>query len=473
MKTMLRVLLITFCCCLVSGCPPLQSTYLPTDRKQFVSGRSVIVGDFENHLGFSDPRRVRFNILWQRPVTDIVREAVGEELQKSGFVLGGKGLIVSGILHKITNGDLGTTEITFRIKNPLDQRMLYEQRIKSPILANSSIDFAGQMTSLHDCIDRFIDDARARIAFGTSPESSESLFTAGPQNLYQVPMVLSTVPPALTYPSNKLSHLTIPSTGAVQTWAVIIGISNYRDTRIPSLRYAVADAKAFYEWTISPSGGRYAPAQVKVLLNEEATGEKIKEALFEWLKQALAEDVITIYYSGHGTPDSPDSNDNLFLLPFDANYERIATTGFPMWDIETALKRFIKARKVVVIADACHSEGVGQSFDIARRSNRGIKVNSISDALQNLSKVGDGVCVISASDASQMSQESEEWGGGHGVFTHFLLLGLNGKADYNKDGKVTLGELIPYLSEQVRQATKNAQAPTISGKFDPALSIGR
>lgn len=51
--------------------------------------------------------------------------------------------------------------------------------------------------------------------------------------------------------------------------------------------------------------------------------------------------------------------------------------------------------------------------------------------------------------------------------------GLQGQADYNGDGQVTMGELIPYLSESVRRATLNAQSPTIAGKFDPALSIGR
>jgi uncharacterized caspase-like protein len=182
--------------------------------------------------------------------------------------------------------------------------------------------------------------------------------------------------------------------------------------------------------------------------------------------------MVTIYFAGHGSPESPDSLNNLFLLPFDVNYTDIATTGFPMWDIETALKRFIKAKKVVVIADACHSGGVGQSFDIARRGNRSIEINPISSGLQNLSQVGDGVAVISASDDKQFSQEGQQWGNGHGVFTYYLLRGLNGDADYNKDGHITLGELIPYLSEKVRRETKNAQSPTVAGKFDPALSIG-
>ncbi len=256
-------------------------------------------------------------------------------------------------------------------------------------------------------------------------------------------------------------------------WAVIIGISNYEDSRIPPLRFAAADAKAFYDWSVSTKGGKYPPSQVLLLTDQEATYKNMKNALFTWLKQPLEEDIVTIYFAGHGSPDSPDSTDNLFLLPYDTQYDDIASSGFPMWDIQTALKRFIKAKKVVIIADACHAGGVGQTFDIAMRSNRGISINAISTGLQNLSNVGDGVCVISASDDKQFSQENQKWGGGHGVFTYFLLKGLNGEADYDKDNHVSLGELIPYLSQQVRRATNSAQCPVVSGKFDPALSIAK
>jgi len=51
--------------------------------------------------------------------------------------------------------------------------------------------------------------------------------------------------------------------------------------------------------------------------------------------------------------------------------------------------------------------------------------------------------------------------------------GASRQADYSKDGHVTLGELVPYLSEQVRRSTRNAQSPTVAGKFDPAMSIGQ
>jgi uncharacterized caspase-like protein len=191
------------------------------------------------------------------------------------------------------------------------------------------------------------------------------------------------------------------------------------------------------------------------------------------LRQAIAEDVVTIYFAGHGSPDSPDSPGNLFLLPYDTNYDHITTTGFPMWDIETALKRFIKAKRVVVIADACHSGGVGQQFDMARRSISDAKRNAISGGIQGLSNISNGIAVISAADDNQFSVESEKYGGGHGVFTWYLLNGLRGEADYNGDKQVTLGELIPYLSENVRRETRSAQSPTVAGKFDPAMHIGQ
>lgn len=256
-------------------------------------------------------------------------------------------------------------------------------------------------------------------------------------------------------------------------WAVIIGVSQYKDTRISQLRYAAADASSFYDWIVSPQGGKFAPSMVKLLTDADATGVNIKKALFEWLAQAIEEDTVTIYFAGHGSPQSPDHPENLFLLPYDTQYDSVQTTGFPMWDIETALKRFIKAKKVIVITDACHAGGVGQGFDVARRAGRGVNVVPISSSLQSLSKINDGVCIISASDDNQLSQESAQWGGGHGVFTFHLVEGLKGKADYNKDGIVTLGEIIPFLSEQVRRETRNAQAPTVAGRFDPALSIGK
>ena len=249
---------------------------------------------------------------------------------------------------------------------------------------------------------------------GTSTFGSEVSVTVkrGGQHLSKN-MSIGIKPSAIKTEEAQVQTTDLPERNSIKTgayWAVIIGISNYQDTRIPSLRYASSDAQTFYDWITSKEGGRYAPSRVKLLIDENATGKNIKQALFEWLREALDEDMVVIYFAGHGSPESPDSQSNLFLLPYDTQYNSIATTGFPMWDIETALKRYIKAKKVVVIADACHSGGVGQSFDISRRAGRGLKVNPISSGMQNLSQVSDGVCIISASSDNQFSQESKQWG---------------------------------------------------------------
>ena len=59
-------------------------------------------------------------------------------------------------------------------------------------------------------------------------------------------------------------------------WAVIIGVSQYKDTRIAQLRYASADAASFYDWIVSPQGGKFAPSMVKLLTDSDATGVNVK-----------------------------------------------------------------------------------------------------------------------------------------------------------------------------------------------------
>lgn len=299
------------------------------------------------------------------------------------------------------------------------------------------------------------------------PADADAAGALSPQSVS--PVALATAPIGDTGTPKAIPQ----SMPVSQRWALVIGITKYRDTRVPALRYAAADARAFSRWLESAEGGGYNPAQVKLLCDEQATAENIRDAFFNWLKQPIEEDLVTIFYAGHGSAESPDSQDNLFLLPYDVDYSRIATTAFPMWDIETALKRFIKAKRVVVIADACHAAGVGQQFDIARRAGRGMKVNPIANGFNGLSSIGSSVCILSAADASQFSQEGDKWGGGHGVFTYFLLRGLEGQADSSRDGRVTVLELASYVSEQVRRATGSAQCPRMAGSFDPALAIGR
>jgi uncharacterized caspase-like protein len=283
-------------------------------------------------------------------------------------------------------------------------------------------------------------------------------------------------PPGVPYsrpakvPYGRLYTSEGPGTGAIgQRWAVVVGISRYQHggRDLANLRYADRDAKAFYEFLISPTGANFPKTNIRFLMNEEATLANLKDALYVFLQNAIEEDLVIIYFAGHGSPE-PANNENLYLLAHDTDPRRLPSTAFPMWDIETALSRYIRAERVVLIADACHSAGIGSGF-----ATRAITVegNPVNRYLMQLAKSGRGRAIFTASEAGEQSQESKNWGGGHGVFTYFLLEGLKGKADADKDGIVTLGEAMDYTDERVRRATRNKQHPDTSGNFDRNLPL--
>jgi uncharacterized caspase-like protein len=138
-----------------------------------------------------------------------------------------------------------------------------------------------------------------------------------------------------------------------QRWAVLIGISDYhRDSgRFPDLNYAHRDAEEFAAFLKSKASGSFPPDHVRLLVNEQATATSIREALFEFLKHTVKEDLVLIFFAGHGLPD-PGKPSNLYLIAHDSDATQIAATGIPMWDVEAALTRTIAAERVVNHSDS-------------------------------------------------------------------------------------------------------------------------
>ena len=261
---------------------------------------------------------------------------------------------------------------------------------------------------------------------------------------------------------------TTPSAVKPQGWAVVIGISKYKYAagKFPELHYAAKDAEAFYKFLRSPEGGGFPAERIYFLQDELATLENIKYAFFDFLKHALEEDYVMVYFAGHGTPEK-DNPDNLYLVAYDTKPDRITSTAFAMWDIETAFSRHIKSERVIMFADACHSAGI--NGDITTRFV--YKKNMVNKCLLEVAQSKQGRAIFTASEAGELSQESKQWGGGHGVFTYFLIQGLKGKADINENNIVTLGEVIDFVSENVRRATNNTQHPDTAGIFDRELPL--
>src|SRR5262245_14534533 len=95
----------------------------------------------------------------------------------------------------------------------------------------------------------------------------------------------------------------------------------------------------------------------------------------------------------------------------------------------------------------------------------------INRYLEEIGKSGNGILRLLASRQDQRSYEGKNWGGGHGCFTWFLLEGLRGRADRDKDGVVRVGELVDFLAETVPKATQSLQHPRSAGDYDARLPM--
>ena len=159
--------------------------------------------------------------------------------------------------------------------------------------------------------------------------------------------------------------------------------------------------------------------------------------MFVFLQQADWDDLVVIYFAGHGAPD-PNRPDNLYLLPHDADLDALAATAFPMWDVKTALRRHIAAEQVIVIADACHAGGTRDGQE-----------NDVGEAFADLFSPSRRV-TLTAARRNEVSMEGPRWGG-HGVFTHHLLGAFgNPAADSNQDGTLSFREIASYVAGRVR-----------------------
>lgn len=252
-------------------------------------------------------------------------------------------------------------------------------------------------------------------------------------------------------------------------YALIIGISKYRNNTggLADLKYADADARSLHEFLQLPNGGRFSPANMRLVLNEQATVANIKKQLNEFIGQASADDLLLVFIAGHGAPD-PFAPQNLYFIAHDTNVDNMPETALAMKDFQKYLEQHVRARRLVLLVDTCHSAGLTGS---GGEATRGLGNNLVSLYIEKLLYQEEGKAVITSSDVNELSQESTRWGNGHGVFTHFLLEGMQGKADANTDRLVTVGELFRFVRQKVRLDTQFRQNPRMLAGTNENLTL--
>ncbi|MBK8953966.1 MAG: caspase family protein [Saprospiraceae bacterium] len=234
----------------------------------------------------------------------------------------------------------------------------------------------------------------------------------------------------------------------VKIWAVIIGIARYE--HMPVLKYSDDDAYKIYAFLKSPEGGALKDQQVKVLIDEDANRNAILTALNQVFLRADENDVVMLYYSGHGLEGT--------FLPID--YDGIQNI-LKHDEVKDIINKS-RAKNKICFIDACHSGSV--------LAQKGSFSSSLMHFYEDLAQSKGGTAFVMSSKSKEYSLE--DGGLRQGVFSHFLIRGLKGEADSDGDETIVLKELFEYIYKNVREYTGNVQTPMIAGDYDEFMPVG-
>ena len=232
--------------------------------------------------------------------------------------------------------------------------------------------------------------------------------------------------------------------------AIIVGIQDYK--RLPKADFANDDARSFYDYAVRALGIK--PENIKMLIDGEAEQADILSAFKSWLPAYVKKDKTDLYvfYSGHGLPSTDGKS--LFFLPQNGHKDFLSETGIDQSSLVAAISA-AKPKSVTLFIDSCYS-GSTRTGETLLASARPIALKASENMFPS------NFTVITASSLDQISSSSPELK--HGIFSFYLMKGMEGGADLNNDGKITAGELQSYLSDAVPR-----QAMSMNRKQEPQL----
>lgn len=243
-------------------------------------------------------------------------------------------------------------------------------------------------------------------------------------------------------------HIETDENKEVKVWALVVGVGRY--AHMPTLKYTDDDAYHFYSFLKSPEGGALRDEQVKVLIDEDATRDNILRSMRQLFMKADENDVVMLYFSGHGLEGS--------FIPVD--YDGF-NNKLRHEDIKAIFEES-KAKHKVCFADACFSGSLlamkSPNIDVA-----------LDKFYKEFESTKGGMALLMSSKSEEYSLEDH--GLRSGIYSHFMIKGLKGEADADKNKIITIKELFDFTYKNVKDYTAGAQTPTISGNFDPKMPI--
>lgn len=244
-------------------------------------------------------------------------------------------------------------------------------------------------------------------------------------------------------------------------YALVVGINTYKNQSI-SLTYAVPDAVAFAGTLQKVATPLFDKADIRTLTTPAATTKEAITRAFEEVRQLVRPNDLFIFYNAsHGTVDVVNGEEQYFLLTSNVRLlssQHISKDALSHKDL-VQLIGSIPAQKKLVILDTCNAGKGGKEIQIALlQQTRGLTDATAVKLLQR----SVGSSVFSASADTQQALEGYK---GHGLFTYVLMEGLLGKADFKKDGFITVKGLALHTEERVmtlsEEVFKRQQNPMI------------
>ena len=241
--------------------------------------------------------------------------------------------------------------------------------------------------------------------------------------------------------------------------ALIIGVEKY--IRTPSANFANLDAKFFYEY--SRKGFGIPKSNIKLLVDEDANLVKSLSTFSKWLPSKVqpGETELIIFFAGHGLASSDGKE--LYILPHDSDPDLLSRTALSRSEL---FKQIIdlNPKSVTMFMDTCYS-GISRDEKMLLASARPVRIVADDE-----NEIPNNFTIFTASQLNQISSGMNEIK--HGIFSYYLMKGLEGNADTNKDRVITNGELLSYMDKNISEKASilgRQQNPSLAG--DPNKTL--
>ncbi len=240
--------------------------------------------------------------------------------------------------------------------------------------------------------------------------------------------------------------------------ALIVGVENYQNA--PPAEFAENDARTFYDYAINSLG---VPAsRIKLLTGPDARRLDVQKAIRTWLRPLVVrgQTDVFVFFSGHGL--ASEGGDDLFLLPYDGDRDLLAESAIRRKELIVAVAES-GAASTTLFLDTCYSGGT-RGRDSLIASARPIMIVAKEEA------VPPNVTILAAAGNDQLS--SSLTAAKHGLFSYFLMKGLEGDAA-GADHTITAAKLEAYLADHIpSEAAKlgRAQTPQLIGDGSRVVS---